>query len=105
MFNASCTNEEKVPATVSYVTPRGLPAVVDGDTLVEVISGDGSFEKTGAHTFFLISGAAPGDTVYAISADADLGAGIQTITDAITLTVTNAQAAAFGVSFGTPEPK
>lgn len=105
MFNASCSNEEKVLAAVSYTTSRGLPAIVDGPTLVEVLSGDGTVEPVDAHRFYLVSGAVPGDTVYAISADADLGDGIQTITDAITLTVSNAQAAAFGVTFGVPVPK
>ena len=105
MFQATCTNEEKVRAHVSYVTSTGAPAVVDGATHVEVQSGDGTFERLGPHEFYLVSGFVPDDTLYVISADVDLGEGVETLTDAITLTVTNARAAAFGVSFGLPERK
>jgi len=103
-FTAACTDEQKVPITVSYTTSAGRPASVEGDTSFEVTSGDGTFERTGAHSGFLVSGLA-GDTVFSISADADLGAGVVILSESGTLTVTSAQAATVGVSLGAPVPK
>jgi hypothetical protein len=40
-----------------------------------------------------------------IEADADLGEGVETISDAIRLTVEGAKAQSLGLSVGTPEPK
>lgn len=103
--NGFCTNEEKLPVTFSYATAAGRPAQVQGDTTVTVTSGDGTFERTGAHSGFLVSGDNAGDTVYAHDADADLGEGVVSINDVMTLTVSGAQAAAVGVAFGAPVPK
>jgi hypothetical protein len=103
-FSAACSDEQKIPVSVTYTTASGNPAAVDGDTVVDVVSGDGTFERTGAHSGFLVSGLA-GDTVYSVSADADLGAGVVTLSDSGTLTVTSAQAASIGVTLGAPVPK
>lgn len=109
---SACTNAEKVRGSVSYVDSRGRPATVDGATEVNVISGDATVARfdsagdpLGAHEFYLVSGDAPGDSVFEVAADADLGAGIERITDIVTLHVTSEKAASFGFSFGTPEKK
>jgi hypothetical protein len=75
--------------------------VVDGPIVVNVSSGEGSAVVTGDNTFDVLSGDVAGDTVVAVSADADLGAGIETITDIYTLTVTSEHAAAFSFGGGT----
>lgn len=101
----ACDNLSKIPFTVSYTNMQGGPAVVDGDTQVTIQSGDGSFERTGAHQGFFRSGDVPGDTIFLLEADADLGAGAQVISDIVTLSVTSAQAANFSISLGAPVPK
>lgn len=104
-FTAACTTDEKVPCTFAYVSTSGRPAAVDGQSEVAVTSGDGTFERTGAHTGFFVSGDLAGDTVFSVSADADLGAGVVTISDSGTLTATTAAAASIGVTLGAPVPK
>ena len=101
----TCTTDEKLPISLTYTTAAGRPANVQGQTEFTITSGDGTFERTGAHTGFLVSGDLPGDTVFVHAADADLGEGVVPIADTATLTVTGAQAAAVGVSLGAPVPK
>lgn len=101
----TCDTDQKLPVSWNYTSTSGRPANVQGDTVVTVTSGDGTFERTGAHSGFLVSGDNPGDTTYVHAADADLGEGVVPISDLITLTVTGAQAAAVGVSLGAPVPK
>lgn len=101
---ASCTTEEKVPVSVSYVTAAGNPAQVQGATAF-VPSGDATFERTGDHEGYLVSGSAPGDTIFVVEADADLGDGIVLVSDIITLSVGGAMASAVGITLGAPVPK
>jgi hypothetical protein len=104
---AACSNEEMIPVTAAPVTSSGAPAQIDGALTVTVQSGDGSVSQDAASplTFNAVSGSAPGDTVYLVEADADLGAGVVTLQDTFTLTVTSATAASFGLSAGAAVPK
>lgn len=108
MVEVTITNEQKVPVSLSPVTATGKPAKLDpknpptwevqsGDSAV-VVGGDGLSAE-------LISSDTPGDTVYLVSADADLGDGVETISDLITLHVEGARAANLGLTAGTPVPK
>lgn len=103
----ACSNEEQVPVTASPLTQSGHPAQIDGALTVTVQSGDGTVLQDPATPllFKAVSGDNPGDTTYLVSADADLGAGVTTITDLVTLTVTSATAASFGLVQGPAEPK
>lgn len=103
----ACTNEEQIPVTASPVTANGAPAQVDGPLRVTVQSGDGTVVQDPATPliFTARSGAAAGDTVYLVEADADLGTGVTLISDLVTLTVTSATAASFGLTAGAVEPK
>ena len=103
----ACTNEEQVPVTASPVTSSGQPAQIDGALRVTVQSGDGTAVQDPATplVFTARSGDTPGDTVYLVEADADLGAGTTLISDVVTLTVTSATAASFGLTQGAAEPK
>jgi len=103
----ACTNEEKVPVTASPKTAGGRPAQIDGALRVTVQSGDGTVEQDPAKPleFFAVSGDIPGTTEYLVEADADLGAGVETIQDTVTLVVNGAKAANFGISAGTPVTK
>jgi hypothetical protein len=107
----SCTNEQKRTVIVTPRTPAGNPAPVEGPIAVEVVSGAGTFEPADAATPTQFKAVSPDgpvtgeDTIYRVSADADLGAGVRTISDLVTLQVTSAEADNFGFADGPVEPK
>ena len=103
----ACTNEQKVTVISTPRTAGGRPAAVEGALRVTVQSGDGTVEQSPATPlqFKAVSGDLPGDTVYLVEADADLGAGVTLISDVVTLTVTSATAANIGLAAGPTEPK
>lgn len=104
----ACNNEQKVPVTAAPTSANGRPAPVDGALTITVQSGDGTFLQDPASplVFDAVSGDAPGDTVYLVEADADMGPGDPVlIQDLVTLTVTSAVAANFGFTSGAPVPK
>lgn len=103
----TCTNEEQVVVNAKPQTSSGKPASIDGALVIAVLSGDGTFLQDPASplSFKAVSGETASDTVYDVSGDADLGAGVVTIHDTVTLTVTSAVAANFGLSAGVTEPK
>lgn len=103
----ACSNEEQVTVIATPVTSQGRPAQVQGALRVRVQSGTGTILQDEARPleFKAVSGDEPGDTVYVVEADADLGEGETLISDTVTLTVSGANAAAFGLSAGVVEPK
>lgn len=103
----ACTTDEQVPVTATPVTSTGNPALIDGALTVTVQSGSGTVVQDPATplAFVARSGDTAGDTVYLVSADADLGAGVTAISDTVTLTVTSAAAASFGLTAGAAQPK
>lgn len=107
MLNIASTNEEKVTVIATPLTGQGRPAQVDGPLRVTVQSGSGTVEQDPAKPleFKAVSGDAPGETVYLVEADADLGAGVTLISDTVVYAVAGAQAASFGLSAGAVEPK
>jgi len=106
MLDLTIDNEQKVKVTVNPVTGAGNPVVLDGTIEVAISSGDGTFEvQPDGVSVYLISGDLPGDTVYTISGDADLGAGVVNIADVVTLHVEGAQAQALGLVAEAPELK
>jgi hypothetical protein len=100
------TSEEKIHVSLDPKTQSGKPATLDGTPTWEVISGNGTVvaDENGLGAY-LVSGDAVDTVVYRVSADADLGQGVRTIEDTITVTVTNAEAAALGLTAGAAEPK
>jgi len=106
MLEITITNEQKVKVTVNPVTEAGVAVPLDGPIVVTPTSGDGTamVEPDGVSAY-LISGDQPGDTVYTVSGDADLGAGVENISDVVTLHVEGAKAAALGLVAGEPELK
>jgi len=97
------TNEEKVQVTLAPTTAAGNPAILDGMPTWTVIEGDATVEVdvTGMSAF-LVSGAAEVNSKITVTADADLGSGVVTITDTIDLAVVAAGASALGLVIGTP---
>jgi hypothetical protein len=107
MLGIASSTEEKVKVTAAPVTASNKPARFDGALSVSVQSGDGTFSQDAAepNSFYAISGDAPGTTVYLIEADADLGAGVITLQDTVEYEVAGVNAASYGLTAGTPEPK
>lgn len=108
MLEITITNEQQVNVTLHPVTsgqpPR--PAPVDGAPTWAVQTGDSTVNVAAdGLSADLISSDTPGDTVILVSADADLGPGVETITDLITLHVQGAHAANLGLVAGDPTPK
>lgn len=104
----SITNEQKIKATLNPKSDAGKPAKLDpnnpptwtpvsGDSTA-VVAADGLSAD-------LVSSDTPGDTVFLVEADADLGDGVEKVSDTITLKVAGARATNLGLTLGTPEPK
>lgn len=99
-------DEQKVKVTLTPVTPRGKPVKVDGVPSWTTIDGDSTIVVAeDGMSADLISSDTPGVTNFQVAADADLGEGVDTITDTIELTVVDPQASSLGLSAGTPEDK
>ena len=102
------TNEQKVKATLAPVTATGKPAQLDPNNKPKwsIISGDSTVEVAeDGLSATIISSDTPGDTQILIEADADLGEGVETISDVIAVKVVGAKAQSLGLTIGTPEPK
>lgn len=100
------TNEQKITATLAPKTDTGKPAKLDGLPSWAVISGNSQVVVSeDGMSASLVSADDPGDTVILVKADADLGEGVEEISDTITLKVVGATAKNLGITLGTPEPK
>jgi len=103
------TNEQMIRVKLAPVTDARKPAKLDGKPTWEVLSGDSTIEVDedglGAN---LVSSDLPGDTQILVKADADIGEGVEEISEIIELTVLGATAKNLGISVGTaavkPEP-
>ena len=106
MLELTITNEQKVNVQLHPVTGAGNPAPVDGAPVWSVVSGNSTVTPaTDGMTADLISSDDPGDTIFMVSADADLGSGVVTISDTITLHVNHALAASLGLTASDPVNK
>lgn len=106
MIEVRLTNEQKVRVSLTPVTGTGKPAAIDGKPSWTVSSGDSTVEVAeDGLSAMLVSSDTPGETMVVVEADADLGDGVENISDAIKLTVEGAKAVSLGLSIGTPEPK
>lgn len=107
-LDISSSNEEQVRVTAAPTTASGKPTTVDGALTVTVLSGNATAVQDPATPLEFVARSADNDsgqTVFQVSADADLGAGVVTITDQVTYTVNPAQASGFGLSSSPAEPK
>ena len=106
MLELKITNEQKVEVGLNPVTLTGKPAELDGDATLTVISGSSTVELLpGGRSAFLVSSDSPGDTEILVEADADLGEGVEKISDIIKLTVAGARAASLGLVAKEAVPK
>lgn len=105
-LNVTSTTEEKIKITLNITTASGKPAQVDGPPSWEIIDGNATVvPEADGLSAFLVSGDDPGTASWKVTADADLGAGVQEISDGGTYSYNHPQAAALGLTAGTPEPK
>lgn len=106
MFEIKLTNEQKIRVALTPKTATGKPAVLDGKPVWEVLSGGSTVEVAeDGLSAYLVSSDTPGDTQVLVKADADLGEGVEEISDVIKLTVEGAKAASLGLTIGEPEAK
>lgn len=100
------TDEQKVTVTLTPTTSKGKPVKVDGVPVWTVQSGNSTVVPAAdGFSAVVTSEDQPGVTVINVSADADLGEGVQPITDVLNVTVVDPQASNLGVTVGTPEDK
>jgi hypothetical protein len=88
-LDITITNKQKENITINPVTLRGVPAKVDGVPVWEVLSGNSTVEVAadGLSAFIVSEDTIDTTTVVKASADADLGEGVETIEDTITVHV------------------
>ena len=105
-LDISLNNAQKVKVFLNPRTPSGLPAPLDGPPRWGVLAGASTLlVDSDGLAAELISSDALGDTTYLIEADADLGAGVETISGLVRLTVTGQNSPAMGLNFSDPVPK
>lgn len=104
-IETSITNEQKVKVTLHPMSQGGNPEPIENPEW-SVISGDSTLEVADdGLSAELISSDTPGDTLFMVQADAQIGDGTQEVQDTILCHVTGANAASLGMEVGTPEIK
>lgn len=101
----SMTTEERVRVTAKPQTSGGHDAQLDGDVQFAPQASDCTVERIDALSAWIVSGTTPGDCVVLVSADADVGEGIETIQDTILIHQAHPRATSLGLSAEKPEPK
>ena len=107
-LDLSLTSEQKQHVTVSPKTAAGNAAELDGPVTVDVTSGPGTVEVDADGKGFTVITPDVVDgtpTIYNVKGDADLGEGVETISDVVTLTTTAPKAASFGLVADAPVAK
>lgn len=100
------TNEQQIKVTLSPKTDTGKPASLDGSPAWTVLSGNATLVVADdGLSANLISADDPGDTEIIVKADADIGEGVEEISDIIKLSVVGATAKNLGLTAGQPIPK
>lgn len=104
------TNEQKLKLTINPQTAAGNPAEVEAGSVVWENTTEGSDVTLETiegepNSVYAVSGSNEGVTNIKVSADADLGEGVATIEDNVTLTVVQATADNLGIASGEPELK
>jgi len=106
MIEVKITNEQKVLATLAPKSAAGKPAKIDGVPTWEVTLGDATIEVVaGGLSAWLISGDAAAESKILVSADADLGTGVENITQEISLDVSLSKTTDLGLTLAAPVAK
>lgn len=107
MLELNLTNEQKVNVTIHPVTLTGKPATLDGAPSWTVLNGGATLEvaEDGLSAEIITSDTDLSDSTIQVSADADLGEGVEAISDTVLLHTKHANAANLGLVAGEPEAK
>lgn len=100
------TNEQQVRVTLSPKTDSGKPAPLDGIPTWEIVDGLSTVvvDPNGLSAM-IVSSDDPGDTQILVTADADIGEGVEHISEILKVSVLGAAAKNLGITVGTPELK
>ncbi len=98
------STEEDALIVCTPTTKAGKPAKVDGPISFSTNNPDATVTQQGDTSALITSPTTAGDVVVTVSADADLGAGVTTISDTVILHVADPQAASLGLA-ATAQPK
>jgi len=97
------TSEYKLPVGAKHpMTPLGRPATLDGPVTFTVLEGTCTIEPIDDVTAYLVPGDDFLDSVVLMEADADLGDGVETISETVILHVDHPMASSMGVEAGEP---
>ncbi len=108
MTTIELNNDQEIDVTIAPKTSKGKPAKVDGVPTWEVVSGDTATvtpTADGKTATLRTNDDAEGDTVIKATADADLGEGVETLEEIITLRVSSPKATSLGVTVGEARDK
>lgn len=105
-MNITITNEQQVNVKLAPVSAKGKPVALDGAPVWAVTAGSCTIVPSAdGLSCLIVSGDDAGDSEITVSADADLGEGVVTISDAIRVTVNGAQAQSLGLTADAPTTK
>lgn len=106
MTEIKITNAQKVKVTLNPVSQSGKPVELDGTPSWSVQSGDSTVEPAeDGKSAYLISSDVPGVTEIVVTADADLGEGVEEIAAGVILTVEGEKATSLGLEVSPAEDK
>lgn len=105
-LDLSITTAEKIRVALHPMTNGGKPVEIDGPPRWGVLSGGATVAPAAdGMSAYLISGDGPGDTFVLVSADADLGAGVEDLSGIVRLRVSGVNSEALGLLVSDPIPK
>ena len=104
-MQVTITNEQKVLVTLNPTTGAGHPAKVEGKPNWNISGLSTLVVAEDGMSAYLVSSDETGQSTIIVTADADLGEGVELIQGQIDLTVISAKAQNLGLAVGTPEPK
>jgi len=100
------TNEQQITLTLNPKTDTGRPAKIDGKATWEKIDGESEVQVAeDGLSALLVSSDNPGTTQVLVKADADIGDGVEEISEIIELQVAGATAKNLGLVASAPEAK
>jgi hypothetical protein len=106
MKELKLTNKQKATVTINTKNAVGDPVTVDGIPTWTVTSGDSTvIVSSDGLSAEIISSDTPGATTILVSADADLGSGIETLQDHIKVFVVGDKATNLGLTTSKFSPK
>lgn len=107
VLELNITNEQQVTVHLAPKTPKGKPATLDGvPTWVVQPGGNVTLEVADdGLSCTIVSADEPGTSEVLVSADADLGEGVETISDLIQVAVGGAKASSLGLTADAPVDK